>query len=57
VTFWQDGTQIFDVPNVQTRYADGPCAWSVNNYSSSLDPVGATIYIDDAAICSGGRCP
>jgi hypothetical protein len=57
VTFWQDGTQIFDVPDVQTRYADGTCAWSVNNYSSSLDPVSATIYIDDAAICSGGRCP
>ena len=57
VTFWQDGTQLFDVPNVQTRYADGNCAWSVNNYSASLNPPTATIYVDDAAICAGGRCP
>jgi len=57
VTFWQDGAQIFDVPNVQTRYADGDCQWSVNNYSKSLNPSTATIYMDDAAICSGGRCP
>jgi len=57
VTFWQDGVQLFDVPNVQTRYAGGTCEWSVNNYSSSLNPATATIYVDDAAICSGGRCP
>jgi Polysaccharide lyase len=57
VTFWQEDAQIFDVPNVQTRYADGNCAWSVNNYSKRLNPSTATIYIDDAAICSGGRCP
>jgi hypothetical protein len=57
VTFWQDGTRILDVPNVQTRYADGDCAWSVNNYSSSLDPPQATIFVDDAEICSGNRCP
>lgn len=57
VIFWQDGQQIFDVPNVQTRYQDGNCAWSVNNYSSSLNPPTAVIYIDDAAACSGGRCP
>ena len=57
VTFWQDGAQIFDVPNVPTRYADGDCQWSVNNYSNGLNPGTATIYIDDAAICSGGRCP
>jgi len=29
----------------------------VNNYSDGLNPTTATIYIDDAAICSGGRCP
>ena len=57
VTFWQDGTQILDASNVQTRYPDGNCAWSVNNYSTSLNPSGATIYVDDAAICLGGRCP
>jgi len=57
VTFWQDDAQIFDVPNVQTRYPDGTCEWSVNNYSDSLNPTAATIYVDDAAICAGGRCP
>jgi hypothetical protein len=57
VTFWQDGTQILDVENVQTRYPDGNCEWSVNNYSTSLNPSAATIYVDDARICLGGRCP
>jgi len=57
VTFWQDGTQLFDVSNVQTRYADGNCAWSLNNYAAGLAPPTATIYVDDAAICAGGRCP
>jgi hypothetical protein len=57
VAFWQDGAQILDVRNVQTRYADGDCAWSVNNYSNRLTPSPATIYVDDAAICSGARCP
>jgi hypothetical protein len=57
VTFWQDGTQIFDVPNVQTRYPDGNCSWSVNNYSAGLSPPTAAIYVDDVAICVGGRCP
>lgn len=58
VTIWQDGSQtpLFDIPNVQTRYADGDCGWSVNNYSSSLNPATATIYVDDTAICSGARC-
>jgi hypothetical protein len=57
VTFWQDGVQILDVANVQTRYPDGGCEWSLNNYSSSLDPRSADIYVDDAAISTGGRCP
>lgn len=61
VTFWEDGTEIFDVSGVQTRYVDGDCQWIVNNYSNSLatNPPSsyATIYVDDAAICSGGRCP
>jgi hypothetical protein len=50
VTFWQDGVQLFDVPNVQTRYANGDCQWSVDNYSDNLSPIPATFYIDDAAI-------
>lgn len=57
VTIWQDGTQLWDVQNVDTRYADGDCAWSVNNYSSGLTPATSIIYVDDAAICSGGHCP
>ncbi|HEX2713795.1 MAG TPA: heparin lyase I family protein [Candidatus Acidoferrales bacterium] len=50
VTFWQDGTQIFDVAGVPTRYTDGDCQWSVNNYSSGLVPSTSSIYIDDAVI-------
>jgi hypothetical protein len=57
VTIWEDGNQLFDVGNVQTRYADGGCSWSVNNYSNGLTPSPATIYVDDAKICQGGRCP
>jgi len=57
VTFWQDGEEILDARNVQTRYPDGDCQWSVNNYSASLDPPEAAIYVDDAAICAGSRCP
>lgn len=50
VTFWQNGTLLFDVRNVKTRYANGDCQWSVNNYSDDLRPIPATIYIDDAVI-------
>jgi len=56
VTFWQDGEEILDARNVQTRYRDGDCQWSVHNYSASLDPPEAAIYVDDAAICAGSRC-
>ncbi len=50
VTFWQDSDLLFDVPNVQTRYPDGDCGWSVNNYSSGMIPVPTVLYIDDAEI-------
>ncbi len=50
VAIWQDDTLLFDLPNVQTRYADGDCQWSVNNYSNGVSPTPAVIYIDDAAI-------
>jgi polysaccharide lyase-like protein len=56
VAVWHDGVLLFDV-SVPTRVQDGDCQWSVNNYSSSLIPNPSTIYIDDAAICLGGRCP
>ncbi len=57
VTFWQDGTLLLDVPNVQTRYADGNCQWSLNNYSDGLTPAAATLYVDDASIAAGGALP
>jgi hypothetical protein len=50
VTVWQDGALLFDVPNVPTRYADGDCQWSVDNYSDGIGPKTASLYIDDAAI-------
>jgi hypothetical protein len=50
VTFWQDGVQLFDVQNAQTRYSNGDCQWSLSNYSDSLNPSPATIYVDDAVI-------
>jgi hypothetical protein len=50
VTFWQDGTQLFDLQNVRTRYSDGDCQWSIDNYSSGVSPSPAWIYSDDAQI-------
>jgi hypothetical protein len=50
VTFWQDGVELFDVPNVQTRYADGDAQWSVNNYTDNISPATATIYVSDPVI-------
>jgi hypothetical protein len=50
VTFWQDGTQLFDVANIQTRYSNGDCQWSMNNYSDRLNPSPSTIYGDDIQI-------
>ena len=52
---WEDGVKLFEVHNVQTRYAaDNGCGWSVNNYSDGLNPSPATIYIDDAEIFTTG---
>jgi hypothetical protein len=50
VIFWQDGQLLFDVSRVKTRYANGDCEWSINNYSNALVPANVTIYADDAAI-------
>ncbi|MCU1329504.1 MAG: hypothetical protein JWN34_4874 [Bryobacterales bacterium] len=50
VTFWQDGLQLLDVQNVATRYADGDCQWSVDNYSTGLLPTPSVFYVDDAEI-------
>ena len=50
VIMWQDGQQLFEVSNISTRYGDGDCQWSVDNYSDIVQPSPASIYIDDAAI-------
>lgn len=50
VTIWQDGELLFDVSGLPTRYSDGDCQWSVNNYSDYVEPNPAVVYIDDAAI-------
>ena len=50
VTIWQDGILLFDVAHVKTRYTNGDCEWSVNNYSDALIPADAIVYLDDAAI-------
>lgn len=50
VTFWQGGTQLFDIANVQTRYSNGDCEWSVNSYSDGIVPAPTILYIDDAKI-------
>ncbi|MBI4787679.1 MAG: heparin lyase I family protein [Chloroflexi bacterium] len=56
VTIWQNGTQIINHSGRSTRYSNGDCQWSVNNYSDSLSPSPATIYSDDAGI-SQSRIP
>ena len=50
ITVWQDGVEIFDVQNVQTRYPNGDTQWALTNYTSRISPDPATIYLDDAAI-------
>jgi polysaccharide lyase-like protein len=55
VTFWQDGQLLIDISNVQTRYPNGDCQWSINNYSDGLSPAVATTYIDDASISTDDR--
>jgi hypothetical protein len=50
VTIWQDGTLLWDLSGVQTKYAGGDTEWSVNNYSDGVTPRPAVFYIDDAEI-------
>lgn len=50
LTVWQDGLQLWDLPNVKTKYPGGDQRWSVNNYSDGITPSPATLYIDDATI-------
>jgi hypothetical protein len=50
VALWQEGTLLFDLQNVQTRYSNGDCQWSINNYSDEVVPSPTVIYVDDAEI-------
>ena len=50
VKVWQDGTLLWDVQNVRTKYPDGATEWSVNNYTSGLGPQLAYFFIDNAEI-------
>jgi len=47
---WHDGTKIYDISNVRTRYPDGDARWSVNNYSSGLTVNPYALYLDDVSI-------
>ena len=46
----QDGTEIFNLSNVQTTESDNTVYWSVNHYTDNIVPSLSSIYIDDAAI-------
>lgn len=50
VVVWQDGTEIFRIHDVRTIHAGGDTRWSINNYTSSIQPDPAVLYADDAAI-------
>jgi hypothetical protein len=53
ITIWQDGTLLWNITGVQTRYPDhegGVTEWSVNNYSNGVTPTPTTLFIDDAEI-------
>ena len=47
---WQDGTLLWDLSGISTKYPDGDNTWSVNNYSSDVSPSPVVIYVDDASI-------
>jgi len=51
LTIWQDGVQLYDMVNVETKYPDGVQGqdWSVNLYSDGLVPNPSVIYVDDLA--------
>jgi hypothetical protein len=50
VQVWQDGVEIFNLNGVKTRYSNGDCQWSVDNYGKGITPSNVVIYVDDAAI-------
>ncbi len=50
IIVWQDGTEIFNVPNIRTKFPDGYNSWSVNSYGAGIQPPTFTVYVDDAVI-------
>lgn len=56
IAVWQDGTKIYDISGVRTALTDYS-DWSVTNYTDSIRPSTATIYIDDAAISTSRLGP
>lgn len=50
IIVWQDGVEILRQDNVKTRYPFMGDEWAPSNYSASISPSPATIYIDDAVI-------
>jgi hypothetical protein len=50
ISVWQDGTLLYDLAGVKTKYPGGDQRWSVNNYSDRLLPAVATLFVDDATV-------
>ncbi len=57
ITFWQDGTMLFDLNGIVTRRPGDEIDWSVDNYTDNITPSTATIYVDDAAISTKWLAP
>ncbi len=57
VIVWQDGTEIFNLSDVQTTESDNTVYWSVNHYTDNILPSLSSIYIDDAAISTNRLGP
>jgi hypothetical protein len=49
ITVWQDDAKLLDLSGVQTSLG-GDVEWGLSNYTDSIDPSNAVIYIDDAEI-------
>lgn len=52
IRIWQDGVELWHFAGIDTIREDGDIRWAVNNYTSSIRPDPAVIYIDDATIAT-----
>ncbi|MCU1324898.1 MAG: hypothetical protein JWN34_268 [Bryobacterales bacterium] len=50
LTLWQDGAQLIDIANVQTRYSNGDCQFELTDYSDGVSPSPTVIYTDDSQL-------